>query len=595
MLTLWSLLAACTTAETVELADAHTPAERLDAALPGLAAAAARYTDDLGPLADLVEAADADLVRLLLPAPAGGTWQDLVGDGPSFDLVSASAGWKDGWIEGEVSGKGVGELGAWLLVDLGRGPSPDLRLHLLRDGATASPMEGWSFGPEVALPAQNALSGDTLRYRVDLRGTRWGAAPRRGTVTALLTDGVRTDAGPAGLLGAPEPRAVELLAALVSPGHTPRSSGGAAGGGAASPGGAAPVGALEDPSAEARRLAADLRADPDLALAVALGFAPWLDLVEPSVRPLVLQDARERLRYGLDIDAWLALKGARWSLGAVPAEVKLAWAWPGGENVVYGALSLGFEDGLLSRERYRYHVPSVEELRQLRELVPVEPSRDDMAVAVDDAVWAELRYRARDEGMTALCERDALDDRSCFLWERDRAARRGLGPVDGELVPLHEATSVGLQLREKADEGRFIGDCTTATTLAGATWQALGIAPLFVGYAGPDWYRPTHNQPFYFDGVRFAPTQGMPDPAWDAETAWVYLVVPPLAGPASFTVATEASGWARGGALPGASMPYGAMGVRLLDGFPPSELLTWIRAPYSRSWPSLGTGVGEGS
>lgn len=551
------LLLGCTTADVTALTDARTPEERLDAALPGLAAAVAAHTEDLDAVADVVERADTGLVRLLLPPAPGGEWTDPV-DGGEVDLRSASVRWEGGELRGSVRAAGV-ERGAKLWVDLRGGPAPDLQLRLGREGVRAARMRGWSFSPEEAVPGEVRIEGDRLEFAVP-----W-AVEKPGAVTAVVEGSDGADSGPAGLLGPAPADAVATLVALVAPTDPDAVAAGTTAGGIA------------------RRVGED----PDLTLSVALAYGALRGLVAPSARPTVERDARERLAYGLELDGWLERQGARWRLGRWPASVKLLWAWPAGENVVYGALPLAWEVEPLSLEGYRYHAPPVDDLRALRDLLPLHPELELTALDRDDQVWEEMTYRAKDAGMAALCDARALDASTCFAWETDRKAGQAMGPVDGRPIPLHEATSVALQVERWREEGDLIGDCTTATTVAMAALQAVGIAPLAVGYAGPDWYWPTHNQPLFFDGTRFVPTQGMPGRSWDAERTWVYAVVPPVAGAAALPLGLERSGWARGGSVPGGNMPYGTMGAALEEGVTPGEVAAWIASPYARAWPEL--------
>lgn len=561
------LLLACAGADPVAVEAARTPEERLDAALPGLAAAVARYTEDLDPVADVVEAADPTLVHLLLPPEAAGAWTDPVDDGGAVELISAETRLAKGKLTGEIVGTGVDRYGATLYLDTRGGPGFDLRLHLGSDGVRLSRMDGWSYAPEEALPGRVSIDGNRLRYETDLTATARVDDTHPGVAIAVLEGGGSVDSGPAGVLGAPTTDAVAMLVALVVPARPDAKVSGARG---------------ETTAGAIARKAID---DPTMTVAVALDYGVFGPLVAPEVRPTVEADARARLLYALDLDPWLTLKGAEWRVKPLPAIAKLQWAWPGAEDVVYGALPLAGEAAPLTAAGYRFHVPDIAALVALRDATPISPAIDDTAAARDDAVWDHMRYRAKDEGMKALCDAHGLDQATCTSWEDDRNSGLTLGPIDGRPIPMHKASSVTEQLRYEDHEGVYIGDCTTATTLAMAAWQAVGIAPLAVGYAGPDWYSPTHNQPLYFDGDRFVPTQGMPDHRWDADIAWVYAVVPPIAGRAALGLGWEGSGWARGGSVAGGTMPYATMGTTFLDGVGAGTVKGWVEAGWSRSWP----------
>lgn len=564
------LLLACVGADPVALEAARTPEERLDAALPGLAAAVTRYTEDLDPVADVVEAADPSLVRLLLPPTGGGAWEDAVGDGGGVELISAQTSVEKGMLTGEIVGTGVDRHGAMLYLDTRDGPAFDLRLHLGSDGIRASRMEGWSYAPEEALPGRVSVDGSRLRFETNLAPVGGIEVGHAGVGVAVLDGGGTVDGGPAGILGVQTADAVEMLVALAAP-KVPDVRVRA-----------------EKGETTAGAVARKATQDATMTVAIALTYGVFLPIVAREVRTTVAEDARARLLYALDLDPWLADRGVDWRLGTVPATAKLLWAWPAGEGVVYGAMPLASETEELSAAGYRFQVPDIAALSSLRDLAPLTPLIDDAAVARDDRVWDHMRYRAKDEGMKALCDARALDPGTCSSWESDRDANLTLGPVDGRPIPMHKASSVTEQLRYEDQEGVYIGDCTTATTLTMAAWQAVGIVPLAVGYAGPDWYTPTHNQPLYFDGDRFVPTQGMPDRGWDADPAWVYVVVPPVGGRASFGLGWESSGWARGGSVAGGTLPYGLMGATFLDGVTVGMVKGWVEAVWSRAWPVIG-------
>lgn len=532
------LLLACVTAP----APSATPEERLDAVRPGLAAAVKRHTDTLEPIADLVEAADGRLARMLLPAPRRETHADAHGETDGPDLWSATVRVEGDRLVGAV--EGVGVEGAVLLLDLRGGPSPDLRLDLAPGGLLARKMDGWSFGEPVALPGEVFPSEGKVRFGVDL-AVLPGFDPRHtGAVTAVVQDREAADFGPAGVLGPARDDAVALLVDLAA-----------------------------------------AEADPDLTVALALGFAPWRAHVAPDVVPRVHEDARAWLAYAGELDAWLARKGAGWTIEGLSAPGKLFWATPGAQAVLYGAWPAAWETGPVGAELYRHYVPDVATLRALRDGLPFAPALADAADAVDAAIWDELRYRTSDAGMEALCDQKALPLATCAAWETERG--RSYGPVAGRPVPPHKAASATLQVDLWKEDGHFVGDCSIATTLGYAAYQALGIAPLGVGYAGPSWDWPTHNLPFYLAGDTFRAPQLPPSAKWDADDTWAYVVVPPLDPATGFALGWDPSGWAHGGSVAGAPMSYADVGRLHRDGIPLAEALRLVQDGWEGDWPEL--------
>jgi hypothetical protein len=538
----------------------RSPAERLDAALPGLAAAVGRYTDDLEPVADVVDAASPTLVHLLLPARlptlSGGELSDLVGESPDADLLSAGVTLDGTVLTGVIRGTGVAESGGWLLVDGRDGPAPDLLLGFGDGWVRAATVDSWAFGPQVALAGTSSVehhrgSADAVRFTVDLASTDRVAPGHAGAVTALLKSADETvwDFGPAGATGRPDPHAVATLVRIAA--------------------------------------VADGLEDPDLAVAVALDFGGWRGLVTPEVRAEVEGDAVDWYRYGIALDEWLALQDAGWTLRDQPPAAKLLWAWPSAQSVVYGAFPVGMQAAALSRERYRFDVPDVDTLAALRDDLPVADTAWETASARDEAIWGDLDYRASDAGMAALCDAHAIDATECFRWGRDRAAGRTLGEVDGVAVALDKGTSAALQVRLHDEHGHFVGDCGTATALAMTAFQAVGLVPLGVGYAGPSWAYPTHDFPLVLDGDRFVAPQATPGAKWAGSDTFVYATVPMLDPALGTPLGWEPNGWTRGGSVAGGTITYGALDRWVSDGIPLSTVLGWTEDARGGDWPAV--------
>lgn len=301
-----------------------------------------------------------------------------------------------------------------------------------------------------------------------------------------------------------------------------------------------PAGRLGPPRDDARALLAALVAggapvaeDPDLTLAVAIAWGGLRALVEPDVLPVLERDAAARLAYGLTVDASLTERGAAWRLADAPPLAKVLWAWPAGEAAVYGPAPLAHAADRLSLADYRRLVPA--SLEPWRDLAPLRPGLAATAAAVDAAVAARLRYRA-DPALASLETQRAL----------------------------------------YAEEGAFVGDCVTATTVAVAMLQALGVPATGLGWVGGDSF---HNLPLYLDGDRLRATQPGP-----AEEVYAYAFVPVLDPAVGLRVATE-SGWARGGAVVGGRT--GDVARRLDEGVPWIDVARWTTEARAGGWPSL--------
>jgi hypothetical protein len=285
---------------------------------------------------------------------------------------------------------GVAEGGAGLELDVRGGPAPDLLLRVPAHGTvTWAPLRGWVPGPAQAIAGSARIEGDALTLTVDLAATGLLESGHAGAAVARIDAGEGaarvTDRGPAGRLGAAVPHALHVLRALMSSKEVDASD------------------------------------DPDLALAVALGFGPWRGWVAQDVRPAVEKDAVGWLHYGLDLDAWLARKEAGWSLARTPAEGKLVWAWPGAQAIAYGSLAVGLQEKPLTLARYRFAVPDVATLTAWRDAFGLGRTVLATAELRDTAIWDDLRYRATPAAMEAVCGSGRVRSNMCAGWARDAA------------------------------------------------------------------------------------------------------------------------------------------------------------------------------
>ena len=552
-----------------------TPRERLEQALPGLGDAAAgvfgEEERDLAPLADLVREADPDLVRLLLPKKVRGAMPDTVGevlhqrarlkasaeDLPEVDLLEAEATLRGGVLRARIVGTGVAEGGAALELDTRGGPAPDLLVRVpTADTITVATLDNWVEGPAQAFPGQVTLTEDTVSLTVDLSETGRLESGHAGAAGARIEAGEGAahivDRGPAGRLGRPSPHALSLLKAMLA------------------------------------TKGVDLTDDPDLALAVAIGFAPWRGWVAIEVRPEVAEDAADWFRYGLGLDAWLEREGAAWRLGTLPGEAKLLWAWPGAQSVSYGAFAVAREDKALSLARYRFLVPDVATLEAWRDALPMGEDVLSTAELRDTALWDDLRYRATPAAMDAVCEDGRVRSNMCAGWARDVAQGKDLGWVDGVRVGLDQGVSASHQLRVRERERELVGDCATATTVSIAAMQAVGVPALPVGYEGDDWSTPTHVQPAVLLGERFLSPQDYPSAKWSSAPAWVYVAVPALDPSMAAALGEEPGGGARGPAVAAGRTTYGALSMWGEAGVPLDTVMGWVRDGMNGEWGSSG-------
>ncbi|MSP54122.1 MAG: hypothetical protein EXR69_00715 [Myxococcales bacterium] len=552
-------------AEPIAVEPSLTPAERLDRLAPGLAKEAARYTDDLGALADVLERAHPSLRRFLLPKDSGWLPDELdeLASGPDITWSKMvrerqGAGWR---YTGHVEGVGLDRL--QIYVDNRGGPAPDLRFDLPVWRAT------------TILQANVIPGGTAVENTVVVPGQAWH--DDHGWDFSISID-----AGPLG------ERPTSFLFRALGPGDGGDSPGrdevdDAAGGTFGATGQTVRlVVALLDGQAGP--------VDADLVVAVAATWGPWLDLVDAGVAPQVLADARARLAYADEVDLWLSEQAGdspplAWRVHALGPVQKMLWAWPGGEGSVYGARPLGWEAGRLSAEAYRFHVADIETLRALRDELPLGPDEIATADARDSRVWADLAYRADDAGMEALCDQKRLDRSTCFAWERDRAEGRSLGAVDGVPVPLHKGTSASFQADRWLADGSFSGDCASATSVMIAALQAVGLSPLALGWAGETWFDPTHNLPLVWDGERFRATQAGPSGKWNGQAAFVYAPLPALNAHGLML------GWAgfgaAGPAVAGGQTTYGELNDWLDAGVTADTVLHWLAAAHEGGWPQI--------
>ncbi len=533
----------------LDAADAPDPLDSLEDAHPALVAALRARAVDADLLADVAAVlADADprLVALLVPLVPDGALPDLVGEDPRVDLVEADV-WLEGTrLVGSARGRGIVENGVWLDVDLEGGPAADLQLGFGRGWSRVAPLDGGFMPPPGPLPV---FEGDRVTFSFDLATAgRPGRGPAGAVTARVKTLDARTeDIGPAGMFGPAPDEAADVLLALVA---------------------RAPV------------------ADADLAVALAVTFGAVRPLVADDLVATVDADAVAWLRYGEGLDAWLAAAGAEWRFGTLDALGKLTWAWPAAQNIVYGAVPLAGQRTLLDAERYRFVVPDTATLARLRDRAPLSPSAAGTARGVDRAVNATLRYRAHDALMAELCSRGARSDDECAGWAVDRRAGSVLGRLGETPVHLWEGVSATFQLGVFARAQTYVGDCATATALAIATLQALGIPAIGMGWSGEDLTTPTHDVPLWYDGATFRATQNGPGPSWAKAPVFVYITLPAVHPVNAWTLGREPGGWSRGGAVAGGWTTYGDLTLTLRDGLSSTVVGGWIDVQAAGGWPT---------
>lgn len=525
------------------LAQELSPLQRLDARLPGLSDVIAAWEVDPAPMVPIIEAADGALLDRLLPVNSPGPRFDIRGEDSSIDLDSAEVALQGTVLAGYVCGAGAVNYGVWLHLDTQGGPAPDLQVGVGPGWILTAPMDGWRVLPGAMHAGHTELQDPCIIFEVDLADTGRIDPAHTGAVTVTLAANGAPDAGPAGAIGQPEPHALAVLTQL----------------------------ATVDTAA----------ADPDLTVAVALSFGALRAVVAPELWPVVEDDARAWLAYGAEVDSWLAAQGAGWRLRELSPLGKLMWAWPAAQGVVYGALPISSAQDPLNLARYRFLVPTVDQLRSLRDELPLVPDARDTALLRETQVWKHLRYRGTPELMEAMCARKELSKAECAAWDAEKGTT--LGEVDGVPIALHEGVSVDLQLGLDP----FVGDCSTATTLALAAWQAVGLAGLPVGYAGADGLGPVHNQPLLLEGERFFSTQHAPDAHWDTTRAYVYAILPGLHPSFSWALGAEPGGLARGGSVAGGYMNYGRFSKWIRNGIPADTVWRWLDQAWGGHWPEM--------
>lgn len=487
------------------------------------------------------------LAALFDPAPVPAL--DLVGEVAGAELRAARVELVDGVLRGEIEGADLAGAGAWMLVDSRGGPAPDLQIGVGLNWLRMADVEDWTPGPARIAEGRSVVEGERLHFSIDLRQTgRWEPG-HAGAITAEVTsfDRASRDPGPGGAHGPAADGAWVVLAHL-----------------------------LQDPRATE---------DPDLVAALALGFGGLYPLVAEELRPTVLADAAAWLDYAFGLDLWLTDAGASWRLRTLSPEAKLLWAWPAGQSVLYGVRPLGKHEEPIGPEMWRYMVPDVATLVRLRDEAPVQPELGLTAELVDRGVWERLRYRAAPEVMSAWCASGSLDAMTCAAWQADLRQGLDLGRVDGRVVGLDQGPSATLQLAVFHRRRQYIGDCVTATAIVTSTFQALGIAPLALGWNGPDLDSPTHDLPLYVDGEVLRAPQSAPGRGRATERAWVYLTLPVLQPWRSLGAGWEPGGGARGGAIAGGWLGWGQLRAELEQGLPLATITDFIRVGAGGSWP----------
>lgn len=504
---------------------------------------------DTPPPVAAIDRVDPALRALLeLPAPRG-PYPDRTGEDVRVDLVSADVRLEGSRLVGSVHGLGAAENGAWLDLDTRGGPLPDLRLGFGRGWSREATLDGGPADPFLHGQPAAELGPDSIWFDVDLAGSDRFDPEHAGTVLAAIKsfDGSVVDIGPGGFLGAPTDDARVLFAMLEA--ET----------------------AMED---------------PDLAAALAIGFGTLRAKVADETLPLLDADVLAWYRYGLGLDAWLAARGAEWRLGQAGAFGKLVWGWPGAQTVAYGGVSLAGQASLLSPERYRYLVPSVDQLAALRDQAELAPTAAVTADRLDRALWRGLSYRTNDTLMATLCRLGELASEVCRDWRAEVGPAAVLTTVDGVAIPRSEGVSVSLQLALRAERGAYVGDCAVATSLAIWQLQALGIPAIGMGWAGTDPATPTHDVPLWLDGEVFRATQNGPGREWAAESAFVYVTLPGVHPQNAFMLAREPNGWSRGGSVAGGWTRFSEVRRILADGLPVSVVRRWVDVQAAGGWPT---------
>jgi hypothetical protein len=498
---------------------------------------------------DPLAAVDPSLRALLSPVSPRGPYPDRTGEDVRVDLVSAEV-WLEGThLVGNVQGVGVADNGAWLDLDTRGGPAADLRLGFGRGWAREMTLDGRGGTPFLGGQPLPEIGPDGVWFDVDLAGSDRFDPTHAGAVTASVKsfDGTVSDVGPAGFLGVPGDDAQVLFDRLAAEGPL---------------------------------------ADPDLAAALAVTFGTLRPQVDDAALALLDADVLAWYRYGLEVDGWLAEHGAGWRLADASPLGKLVWAWPAAQTVAYGGLPLAGQTERLTPARYRYLVPSVDQLTRLRDLTTLRPSAGETADGVDAAIWGRLVYRTNDTLMASLCHRDALPRRTCDEWRKEQGPAAVLATVDGVALPRSEGVSAGLQLELRDSRGGYVGDCAVATSLAIWQLQAVGLPAIGMGWAGTDPATPTHDLPLWLDGDVFRATQHGPGRDWAKETAFVYVTLPGVHPLNAYPLGREPNGWSRGGSVAGGWTRFAEVRRILADGLPAAVVQRWVDVQAAGGWPT---------
>ena len=516
-----------------------------------LAEAVLRHTDEesAADVAIVLLAADERLRTLLLPASPAGPLPDRQGEDIRVDLYNADFRLVGTHLVGTAQGVGVVENGVWLDLDVRGGPAADLRLGFGQGWSREATLDDAGPSPFLAREVLPDMGEDSLSIDLDLSGSARFDPAHAGSVVAVVKsfDGTVEDVGPGGLLGVQPEDALDVLDALVTAGNI---------------------------------------TDPDLAVALAVGFGAIRAKVADDVVSLVDADAVAWLAYGQSLDAFLEASGATWRFSDRDAFAKLVWAWPAAQTIAYGTFAIAGEQETLTAARYRFLVPGAAELAALRDRAPMHPSAALTADFVDAQLWKSLAYRTNDDLMRTLCSAGEIEKATCKAWNTERMKGVDLGVVDGEHVLPSEGVSASLQLKLREERGQFIGDCAMETSLAIWTLQSVGIPAIGMGWAGTDLATPTHDVPLWLDGDTFRATQAGPGRDWAAESAFVYVTIPGVHPVNAFSLAREPNGWSRGGAVAGGWTKFAEVRSILSRGLPASVVGGWVDTQALGGWPT---------
>ncbi len=240
-------------------------------------------------------------------------------------------------------------------------------------------------------------------------------------------------------------------------------------------------------------LAADVLADPALAVASALAEAPLRLVVRSDILDQVRADGAAWFQWGLSLER--IAEQSVWE--------KAAWSWRGLESVLYGALPLYSLPEPLDAEGYAFDVLTVElaqwylQLAQDLGLLGDEDLGDTVA-AVEDWMDEVQNYRTYTEAMEAFCAKGWLDEALCEQWRQEvEAGSDYWGEVMGQTVYYYDNSPLVQQEMYQA-YGELYGDCGSHTTVVSTVLKGLGVpvaAGQYVAFSG--WV--IHNFPIYLD------------------------------------------------------------------------------------------------